>query len=451
MSNDNPLFALAAIISSGVHTLNDAYSQRGHSFPSLTEPFRPGPLDDDKDVADATHLIVAAAHQIIATVRKPMDTFLDYAPAMYMSRTLGFADEMNIADLLKDKPEGMHVDDIGAKIDVDSVTLARILRYLATRHVFREVAPNVFANNRLSSFMEKVHPIEEIKPKSLTLYDGAPAAAFVGHATDETFKSLDNFSSFVRDRKAKDPPFKLTFKTQKTLWQWYEEPDNQWRGRRFAAAMKGFGDHIPSSAYIEGFDWQSLKPDSVVVDVGGSLGTAMLVLVNAFPHLKFVVQDLEPVIVDARKFWDEKAPELVSSGQVSFQGAGNFFEPQVSKQTDVYFLRLVLHDWPDSANEKILNNLRAVAAPHTKIVIFDTIMPLACPDEAGPPPPPFPLLANLGLAVGGFLTMLDLQMLTSFNGQERTFTQFVELGARTGWKFEGVKPGMLSAFVFSTA
>ncbi|KAI0041973.1 S-adenosyl-L-methionine-dependent methyltransferase [Auriscalpium vulgare] len=451
MATDSPLLALAAIISSGARTLEDAYAQKGHTFPSLNEPFSPGPLDADKDVGDAARLIVAAAHQIIATVRAPLDTFQDYAPAVYMTSSLGFVNDADIADALKDQPQGLHVNDISKKINVDPVKIARILRYLASRHVFREVAPNVFANNRLSSFLIKALPFEELQSKPTTKYEGAPAAAFVGHLADEASKTALVASAHLRNEtEGYDTAFNLAYKTKKTLWEWYKEPENQWRGSRFTACMAGAGDHFPPSIFINGYDWKALKEGSVVVDVGGSLGGLTLVLAKQFPHLKYVVQDLAPVIVDTKKFWADTAPELISSGRVTLQ-AQDFFEPQTVKQASVYYMRFILHDWPDSTSEKILNHLRAAAGSNTKLILFDSIMPLACPDAAGPPPPPFPLLPNLGLPFGGFLTMMDLHMLNMMNGQERTFAQFVELGARTGWKFEGVKPGMLPALVFTAA
>ena len=98
----SPLAALAGIISQSVQTLESAYSKKGLSFPSLDEPFKPGPLDDDPDVGNTTRLIVAAACQIIATVRPPLETIMLHAPAMYMSASLGVVDEANIADVLKD-------------------------------------------------------------------------------------------------------------------------------------------------------------------------------------------------------------------------------------------------------------------------------------------------------------------------------------------------------------
>ncbi|KAI0041964.1 S-adenosyl-L-methionine-dependent methyltransferase [Auriscalpium vulgare] len=454
MANDSPLLALAAIISAGVRTLEDAYAQQGHTFPSLNEPFTgPGPLDGDKALADTTRLIVAAAHQIIATVRSPIETFQDYAPALYMTTSLGFVDQTDIADVLKEEPQGLHVNDIGKKINVNPVNTARILRYLASRHVFREVSPNVFANNRLSSFLVKQLPFEELKSKPTTKYEGAPAAAFVGHMSDETFKSAQFLPSYLlNDTPGYETSFNLAYKTKQTLWDWYNAPDNQYVGSRFTASMKGAGDRYPPSIFINGYDWKSLDEDSVVVDVGGSLGGLTLVLAKEFPHLKYVVQDLAPVIADSGKFWADTAPELISSGRVTLQ-VQDFFQPQAVKEASVYYMRHILHDWPDSTSETILKHLRAVAGPHSKLVVFDSLMPHACPDdsEGSLPPPPFPLLANLGLPVGGFLTLMDLHMLTTLNGLERTFSQFVELGARTGWKFEAVKPGILAAFVFSAA
>jgi hypothetical protein len=42
---------------------------------------------------------------------------------------------------------------------------ARLLRYLAVHHIFREVSPDVFANNRLSSVLDTGKSVEEIMQK----------------------------------------------------------------------------------------------------------------------------------------------------------------------------------------------------------------------------------------------------------------------------------------------
>ena len=43
------------------------------------------------------------------------------------------------------------------------VRTARVLRYLATRHIFTELSPDVYANNRISSVLTKTKPLEDLK------------------------------------------------------------------------------------------------------------------------------------------------------------------------------------------------------------------------------------------------------------------------------------------------
>jgi hypothetical protein len=73
-------------------------------------------------------------------------------------------------------------------------------------------------------------------------------------------------------------------------------------------------------------------------------------------------------------------------------------------------MRFITHNWADGPNIKILKNLRAAALPATRLVIFDALMPHVCAVPGGPPPPPSPLLGNLGEGMGAFITMLDMQV-----------------------------------------
>ena len=151
----------------------------------------------------------------------------------------------------------------------------------------------------------------------VTKYEGAPVAAFTGHTyvlllsslvldihfgrTDECFKGAAYISSFIKDGPQDvGIPLNLATGNAGSIWQWFEEPDNVWRFHRFTAAMKNFADRFPSSIYTESLDWKSLPPDSVVVDVGGSVGKVTYELHKVFPHLKYVIQDLPPVVKDAK-------------------------------------------------------------------------------------------------------------------------------------------------------
>jgi hypothetical protein len=51
---------------------------------------------------------------------------------------LDVAVTFNIPDILLEQPEGMHILEIGKRAGIDEEKLGRILRYLATKHIFRE-------------------------------------------------------------------------------------------------------------------------------------------------------------------------------------------------------------------------------------------------------------------------------------------------------------------------
>ncbi|KAI0292082.1 S-adenosyl-L-methionine-dependent methyltransferase [Multifurca ochricompacta] len=450
--SSTPLTALVGIISQGVQHLEFAYSKHDLSFPSLDEPFKPGPLDNDPELDATTRLIVAAAYQIIATVRTPLETIQDHVGAMYSTPSLGLIDEADVADALKDAgSHGLHVNDISTRTGIESVKLSRVLRYLASRHVFQEVTPDVYANNRISSILIKSKPLDELKKDKLTKYEDAPAAAWVGHVADECLKGAAYLGSYIKDEPTDvDTPWNLATGRKGSIWQWYKEPDNVWRYHRFTAAMKGGVERFPSTTYTGSFDWKSLATDSVVVDVGGSVGKVAHELYKVFPHLKYVIQDLPPVLEDARNFWNQVAPDAVEKGRTIF--SSGLLQPQATvKEPAAYLLRFIIHDWPDNHSIAILKNLRAAAGPATRLVLFEGVMPHVCLTHGGRPPPPPPLLGNLGAGMGALVTMLDLQMLTILNGQERTIEQFRVLGNVTGWNLEAVNPGMLTSLVFTPA
>lgn len=100
----DPLTALANIISTGVGALTKAYSQNGLQFPSLDDPFKPAPLSIDSDPSLVEHkaLIAAAAAQILAMVRPPVETILELSSGMYGTATCSFVVDTNIPDILKE-------------------------------------------------------------------------------------------------------------------------------------------------------------------------------------------------------------------------------------------------------------------------------------------------------------------------------------------------------------
>ena len=58
-----------------------------------------------------------------------------------------------------------------------------------------------------------------------------------------------------------------------------------------------------------GFGWEHLPEGSLVVDVGGGVGSQSLTLATHHPRLRFVVQDREAVVGDAIGVCESAAPK----------------------------------------------------------------------------------------------------------------------------------------------
>ena len=116
------------------------------------------------------------------------------------------------------------------------------------------------------------------------------------------------------------------------------------------------------------FDWHAFK-QATVVDVGGSDGLVCIELARKFPKLTLIVQDLPEVIAEVAKTEHENV-----SAQITFM-PHNFFEVQPVKNADIYFLRCILHDWPDQYCQQILRNLIPALKPGARILINELCIP----------------------------------------------------------------------------
>ena len=129
---------------------------------------------------------------------------------------------------------------------------------------------------------------------------------------------------------------------------------------------------------VTGFSWEALPEGSVLVDVGGGIGSHSLIVAEHYPHLRIIVEDREQVVSGAKSVghltsflahsiaqhlssllqaWGPREAPLFDSGRLSFR-ARDFFNPWEPLPGDgsvvpsVLLVRLILHDWPDSEARK---------------------------------------------------------------------------------------------------
>ncbi|KAH8828189.1 S-adenosyl-L-methionine-dependent methyltransferase [Flagelloscypha sp. PMI_526] len=414
---------LVAIINENFNTIKEKVPQ----FPSINEPgfnlaseaFR----KTQPEAAHAAKVIAAAANQLSTAVSPPFEGALPLLVGSAGSAAVRYLIQNNVTEILREAgPEGLHVDQIGAKASIDPKIVSRFLRLLASIHIYREVKPNVFTNNRISGLFDtgKSHADLIADPKAK--HEGTVGlVAVLEHSLDQI----------------------------KNSWEWLEQPENEYSLKRFSLGMRAAnifqsGGNPP---ILHALEWESLPKGSVVVDVGSGIGGMSLPLATAHPHLKVILQDRAPTLEEGKPLWNSKLPQALETGQVEFQ-AHDFFTPQKVQQPAVFFLKSILHDWSDAKVITILGHLRKAAGANTKLIIIDSIISHACaPPELEEPvegatrkqlyPPP--LLPNGGIPGTGTAYPGDIAMMAMLGGQERTLVHLQEVLKLSGWKLTQIK------------
>lgn len=251
------------------------------------------------------------------------------------------------------------VSELARRCDVNEEVFARLVHHAVTKQFLAQPEPGYVAHTAFSSMLASSPPLME----------------WIGMACEELWPAATNIIQALT--KWPGPPWipsqtghNLAEGTSGTFFETLE--NDTARSQRFATSMsimQSFPGWEPAAA-LEVYDWGSLDADAVVVDVGGGDGTFAMALAERHPQLKhIIVQDVAATV--------ERASSLRSqheSDVISFQ-THDFFSAQPVKHADVYFLRKILHDWPDEYAIKILQQLVPAMKSGARVLINDHCMP----------------------------------------------------------------------------
>ncbi|KAK6503058.1 hypothetical protein TWF481_008093 [Arthrobotrys musiformis] len=281
---------------------------------------------------------------------------------------LGFNDTSSLQVIYRFKiaqavPEtgDISFNDLSKKVKIPAIKLGQILRFAMTNHIFCEPRNGYVAHTAASLLLRD---------------ENAPPSAWVGCSVDEFFGTAKHLS----DSLEKDPggihdsSWAMEFEGQGYFE--YLSKDAK-RSNRFGLSMSqwssGYG--LNAENLLRAYDWTKIRKGATIVDVGGATGFVCIEIAKSHPHLNFQIQDLSvPSLETGKKNIAKDSPELASRFQFVEH---NFFNEQPTKGADVYFLRFILHDWPDNDVMKILKNLVPALKNGSKIIICDYILPPA--------------------------------------------------------------------------
>lgn len=150
------------------------------------------------------------------------------------------------------------------------------------------------------------------------------------------------------------------------------------------------------------------------MQVGGSTGHSSVELAKAYPDLDFVVQDLPEVVANGPEALQSQGLADSITNRIRFQ-EHSFFEAEPLHGADVYLLRMILHDWPESEALSIVSNLIPALKAGSRIIIMDTVLPAS---------------GQIPAVQERLLRVRDLTMLQVFNSLERATEDWTSLFKR---------------------
>ncbi len=166
---------------------------------------------------------------------------------------------------------------------------------------------------------------------------------------------------------------------------------------------------VANQMVIPAYDFSGFK---LIADVGGGHGRLLSAILQSAPTARGLLFDLPSVVAGAGPVLDAAGV----SGRCAVEG-GSFMD-SVPDGADAYVLKSIIHDWDDAMAEKILRNVRTAIAPNGRLLLLEVVLP------------------DLATAHSG--AILDMEMLVTAGGRERTRAEFANLLARCGFRLTRV-------------
>ncbi|CCM06436.1 uncharacterized protein FIBRA_08697 [Fibroporia radiculosa] len=426
------LRALVRLLSSAAETVIQ------HWEASADTDVLPGPATHTvppRDLFDARRTLVGACGMCVALVQDPLERLSEVTTAYMPARALHVAADVGLFDMLAqaDAQEGMSVQEIGQRTGINAAKLRKYtsLAWFVSERAARKltlaglVKPLHFANNFTTRVIVGNKEFQNWLISSGKV--NYPASWKLPAVLLDPVKT--------HSLAPRESPLQEALGSNQTLFEYLGEKVEAHDGslvhrpelQIYQLAFAGLGQlHAPS--LLSDYPWGTLD-GSTIVDVGGGIGSMSLELAKILPTAKFIVQDMEHVLTQARIKWSEDFPKAMEEDRVQFM-CHDFFTPQPIAGAEIYLMRYILHDWADNECITILKMLRDAMTPASRILVADQIIHPTV-GSSGLQSAPWPLPANYGSA-HMFSHTLDMTMMCLLNAMERTPDEFSALARTAG-------------------
>ena len=266
--------------------------------------------------------------------------------------------------------------------------------------MFTEVADHSFENNSVSEYLRSDHELS-VAP-AVEMFCGDYEWAAWG-ALDHSVRTGENAATHALGMD---------------VWEHRRlDPD---AGRTFDAAMRTLTR--ANDGEVGAYDFGAFP---VIADIGGGTGAMISAVLREHPQQRGILFDQPHVVANAQSV-------LAAAGveeRVDVVG-GSFFE-SVPTGADAYVLRRILHDWTDDKCVEVLQCIRRSMTPAARLIVIEAVV--GAPNEE-------PLAK-----------WLDLMMLISAGGRERTLDEWASLLAQGGFRLESTAVATATSVILVAA
>ncbi|RAL03139.1 S-adenosyl-L-methionine-dependent methyltransferase [Aspergillus ibericus CBS 121593] len=304
--------------------------------------------------------------------------------------------DLKLFNILSESKEPLTTEQLVAKTNAAPILLGRILRYLASVGTIRETGINTFTANNITHSLTIpgiqsaiYHNVDSIGPVMWALPD---------------FLQSTNYQDITDPTKT---PLQKVFNTDLPgfiLMQTMPE-----KLAHFLQFMEAHHMGLPTwlDVYPIHEKTADLRPDQALfVDAGGAIG-----------HQCVMLRDRVPVQQVPNRVICQDFPSVVAQGiphdGVEMMGH-DFFTKQPVEGARIYYLRMIMHDYPDDKAVVILQNIMAAMSPDSIILVDDMVIP-----DGG---------------AHWHATQIDVSMMVSLASMERTKEQWYALMEKAGLK-----------------
>jgi hypothetical protein len=349
-------------------------------------------IDDDIKVPPTTAAQVYlwarnAIDKLKRAITPPQLHVFELLDGHYVTQCLRVAMRFRVADQLNNGPKAC--SDMARALDVNADALYRVMRLLASKQIFKELPGRRF----------------ELTPAAALLRTGAKNSlrAFIDLLTDQHWPIWEHLIDGVRTGQ---PMFEKVFGMP--LFDYYAKHPE--KSELFDQAMAEFS-RPTANAIVKNYPFSGIDR---LVDVGGGDGSLVSAILRAHPRMTATLFEGPWAAERARRSID-----AAGLGERCEVVAGDFFA-SVPAGADAYLLKNILHDWRDEAALTLLASCRRAMKPGARLLIVELIIPPgneACVSKS-----------------------VDIQMLLSTGGRERTKEEYEALLHQAGFKLRRVVP-----------